>query len=67
MIEKYLTRDELARIGHCTPQAISMMRMRGEGPQGTKFGRRVLYAESAVQAWLDARNDDVIGRATRKK
>ena len=59
MIEKYLTRDELAEVGRTTPGAISMMRSRGEGPKGTKVGRRVLYAESAVQAWLESRVDQV--------
>ena len=52
-LEKMLTTQELAELCRTTPAGIANMRLRGAGPQGVRVGKRVLYPESAVAAWLE--------------
>ena len=56
-MEKYETVEDLARAFHTTVRAIYAMRHRGEGPKATKVGRRLLFAESDVEAWLVERRE----------
>jgi predicted DNA-binding transcriptional regulator AlpA len=51
----YITTKELARILRKSPEAVRMMRYRGEAPQGTRVGREVLYKRSVVEAWMAAK------------
>lgn len=51
----YLTTKELAGILHIKPNTLERMRTHRECPiPWTKFGGRVLYAKSDVQAYLDS-------------
>ena len=46
-----LTTDEVADRYRTSSATVRYWRHVGEGPTGTKFGRRVLYALSDVLAW----------------
>lgn len=52
---RYLTTKELAGVLRKTPNAIRIMRHRGEGPAGVRVGRSVLYDRAVVDAWLAAK------------
>ena len=62
---QYLTTRELALELRKSPDAIRMMRHRGDGPRGVRIGRDVLYAAADVTAWLEAKaaSDPVARRA----
>jgi excisionase family DNA binding protein len=49
---EYLTTNEVADLCRTSPETVRYWRYRGEGPPGTKVGRKVLYRESDVRAWL---------------
>lgn len=51
-MDKYLTTEEVAAITRSTPSTVRYWRHIGKGPRGIKRGKRVLYAESDVAAWL---------------
>src|SRR3546814_16311674 len=53
----YITTNELAAIIRKRPEAVRMMRSRGTGPKGTRFGRDVLYLRADVRAWLEEQRD----------
>jgi excisionase family DNA binding protein len=49
----FLTVEEVAEILRTTPQALYMMRHRGQGPPSVKVGRKLLYAQSDVETYID--------------
>ena len=53
-IERHFTTGELADFIHVKPSTIENARISGRGnlPPFIRIGRRVLYAESDVRAWL---------------
>lgn len=51
MDDPWLTTEQLAERFHTSPSTIRYWRHRGTGPEGTPFGRRVLYRQSTVDAW----------------
>lgn len=52
MEDRWLSTREVGERLNGTPEStIRYWRSIGYGPRGTKFGRRVLYRESAVIAW----------------
>lgn len=51
-VEKFLTTEEVAKMARTGPSTVRYWRMQGTGPKGVLRGRRVLYPESAVEAWL---------------
>lgn len=59
MPERYLTTEEVALMARTVPSTVRYWRMVGKGPKGVKRGRRVLYAESAVERWLADDEQDV--------
>ncbi|MEU5721588.1 helix-turn-helix domain-containing protein [Micromonospora sp. NPDC047738] len=58
-MEKYLTTEEFAEAARTAPSTIRYWRHIGRGPQGVKRGKRVLYPESAVAAWLSGEDEQV--------
>lgn len=48
----WLTTEEVAEQLRTPAATVRFWRHRGEGPKGTKFGRRVLYRASDLQAWI---------------
>ncbi len=46
---------EVATKARMTIGAFHNLRHRGEGPRGVRVGKRVLYPESEVLAWLNSR------------
>lgn len=54
MTRRYLTVDEVAELLRTTPATVRHWRFTKRGPEATKVGRRVLYEERAVLAWIDA-------------
>ncbi|MCG5462175.1 helix-turn-helix domain-containing protein [Micromonospora sp. MED01] len=51
-MEKYLTTEEVAEVARTAPSTVRYWRHIGKGPKGIRRGKRVLYAESEVSAWL---------------
>jgi len=51
-VERYLTTEEFAAAARTSVGTVRHWRLVGKGPKGVRRGRRVLYAESAVAAWL---------------
>lgn len=51
--ERYLTTDEVAEMTRTSVWTVHYWRQTGSGPPGFKLGRRVLYAESEVRAWIE--------------
>lgn len=54
-MEHHLTTDEVAAALRTTASTVRYWRHTGYGPPSFRVGRRVLYRESDVQAWLDTR------------
>lgn len=53
---RYLTNDEAATHLRLSPRTLEKQRVIGGGPRFRKFGRRVMYALSDLEAWADARS-----------
>ena len=53
---RYLTNDEAAALLRLSPRTLEKHRVIGGGPRFRKFGRRVMYALSDLEAWADARS-----------
>ena len=53
---RYLTNDEAAEFLRLSPRTLEKQRVIGGGPRFRKFGRRVMYAISDLEAWADARS-----------
>lgn len=51
MDDRWLTTADVAVRFHTVPATIRYWRHRNYGPEGTRFGRRVLYKEADVIAW----------------
>jgi hypothetical protein len=54
-IERLYTSQEWAEISRRTRRAVERERLRGDGPEFIRANGKVLYSESAIQAWLQAR------------
>ena len=61
VLPKFLTTEDLASLTHRTPAAVAMERHAGKGPKGRRVGRRVLYSEADVTAWLESLSDSQHG------
>lgn len=53
--KRYLTNQEAAEFLNLSPKTLNKQRVYGGGPQFHKFGRRVVYALSDLEAWANAR------------
>ncbi|KDC32839.1 DNA-binding helix-turn-helix protein [Bordetella bronchiseptica F4563] len=49
----YLTNSEAAAYLRLSPRTLEKLRVLGGGPRFRKFGRRVLYGLSDLEAWAD--------------
>ncbi|MGW0033640.1 helix-turn-helix domain-containing protein [Streptomyces sp. NPDC003314] len=59
----FMTTAELAELLRKTPNAVLIMRHRGQAPRGFRSGKDVLFRRTVVEAWLKAREDaDVLGQ-----
>ncbi|WP_241130890.1 helix-turn-helix transcriptional regulator [Achromobacter xylosoxidans] len=54
--QRYLTNDEAADYLRLSPRTLEKQRVIGGGPKFRKFGRRVMYAVSDLDAWADVRS-----------
>lgn len=54
-MDKLLTTDELAEALRTSPNTVRFWRQIGYGVRGVKVGRRVLYRESEVAAFVAER------------
>lgn len=52
-MDRLLTMPEVAEITRCSIDTLRWYRTRGIGPECGRVGRRVMYRESAVIAWID--------------
>lgn len=50
---KYLTTQEVADLTRTPVETVRYWRHVGKGPDAFKVGRRVLYAEADVIAWIE--------------
>ena len=53
---RYLTNGEAADFLRLSPRTLEKQRVIGGGPRFRKFGRRVMYAITDLEAWADARS-----------
>lgn len=53
---RYLTNDEAAEFLRLSPRTLEKQRVIGGGPRFRKFGRRVMYSVTDLEAWADARS-----------
>lgn len=53
---RYLTNDEAATFLRLSPRTLEKQRVLGGGPRFHKFGRRVMYALSDLDAWAASRS-----------
>lgn len=44
--------DDVSKIMHTPVETLRKWRRNGYGPQSAKFGRRVMYRRSDVEAWI---------------
>lgn len=49
-----LNTKDLAALLKTTANAVNILRHRGQGPQGFRRGRNVLYRRTEVERWLRA-------------
>jgi predicted DNA-binding transcriptional regulator AlpA len=54
MVDKLLTLPEAAKMCRASDDTLRFWRYKGTGPPSARIGRRVLYRESEIVAWLDA-------------
>ncbi len=54
MSDQLWTTEEVAVHFRTVPATVRYWRHVGKGPRSFRVGRRVLYRESDVKAWLDA-------------
>jgi hypothetical protein len=52
MEEKFLTTEEVAERLRTSPATVRYWRLMGTGPLGFRCGRRVLYAEKSLEAFV---------------
>jgi excisionase family DNA binding protein len=57
-VERLYTTEEVAELARVSPATVRWWRHQGTGPKGVKFGRRVLYRDSDIKEWIDARLQD---------
>jgi hypothetical protein len=58
-METYLTTVEVAERFRTVPGTVRYWRHVGKGPRSFKVGRRVLYRQADVEAWVDEALGDV--------
>jgi predicted DNA-binding transcriptional regulator AlpA len=57
--DRLLITDEASEMMRTPVATLAYWRHVGTGPRSAKIGRRVVYRESDVRAWLDAQFNDV--------
>jgi excisionase family DNA binding protein len=57
-----LTESEVAGMLRVSPRTVRRWRNEGTGPPALRVGRRIRYRRSAVEAWLDRRDQADEGR-----
>lgn len=58
-MEKLLFIEETSEMTRLSENTLRFMRHQGRGPKSAKLGRRIVYRESDVQAWIDEQFADV--------
>jgi DNA-binding transcriptional MerR regulator len=54
MVERFINTAEFAELARTSPSTCRYWRHIGYGPKGFRVGKRVLYVEAEVLAWLDS-------------
>lgn len=52
-MDKLLKIEDVAEMTGVATNTLRYWRHRGVGPKSAKFGRRIVYRESDVLAWID--------------
>lgn len=58
----YITTDEFAALARTNASTVRYWRHISHGPTGFKLGRRVLYSETEVRAWIEGVRQSQIPR-----
>jgi predicted DNA-binding transcriptional regulator AlpA len=66
MEDRLLTADEAAERLRAAPNTLRYWRYTGDGPRFIRVGRKVLYRESALNTWLQARESEDNSRPVSK-
>ena len=48
------TQSAAKKLGDLSPRTLEKWRLNGEGPAFRKFGKKVVYAESDLEAWAES-------------
>ena len=62
ILEQYLTTGDVAHLCRTTSDTVRYWRHVGRGPASFRVGRRVLYAQQDVEAWLTQLRDSSNGK-----
>lgn len=60
-MDNYLTLEEVAERMRTPEGTLRFWRHKGIGPKSAKLGRRVVYRETDVDAWIAAQFDKAVG------
>ncbi len=52
-MEKLLRVEDVTEMTGIAPGTLALWRHKGTGPRSAKLGKRVVYRESDVAAWID--------------
>jgi excisionase family DNA binding protein len=50
---KYLTTEEVADLLRTSPESVRWWKQTSKGPAFVKVGRRILYPEAELLAWIE--------------
>lgn len=53
-MDKLLRIDDVAEMTGISANTLRFWRHKGTGPPSAKFGRRIVYREAEILAWIDA-------------
>lgn len=59
---RYFNTKHAADYLTISPSTLNRMRVSGEGPRYAKAGRRVIYAPTDLDAWVEARKQTFTGQ-----
>ncbi len=61
MMEKLMTTGDVAEATRSTIDTVRYWRSAGIGPSGFRVGKKVLYREADVIAWIESKSADTAG------
>ncbi len=60
-MDRLLRIEDVEELTGVPANTLRFWRHKGHGPRSAKLGRRVIYREADVTAWIDAQFEDAAG------